>query len=139
MGRYGRRWVISVPADACLEDRAGLCPRVLVSADDSLFVSEFNTTATVTTTADDVLRAELISGGDSLSGTDAQVTSSRWIEGWRGFEQQVVSVAATSGSLSGTFRLVYEDQATVPLAVNASAETVEVCLLRKLTFPRETS
>lgn len=135
LGRYGRRWVISVPADACLEDsRAGLCPRVLVSADDSLFVSEFVTTPAVTTTADDILRAELVSaappsgsGIASLSGSDAQVTSARWIEGWRGFEQQVVSVAASSGFLSGTFRLLYEDQATVPLAVNASAEAVEVC------------
>lgn len=103
-----------------------MCPRVLVSADDTLFVSEFQTTPAVTTTADDAFRAELVSTGSSLSGTSAQVTSSRWIEGWRGFEQQEVSVAATAGSLSGTFRLLYEDQATVPLAVNASAEAVEV-------------
>lgn len=71
---------------------------------------------------------ELSSEGPSLSGTDAVVTSSRWIEGWRGCEQQVVSVAATNGSLSGTFRLRYGDQATVPLDANASAEAVEVRL-----------
>lgn len=134
LGRYGRRWIISVPADACLEERAGLCPRVLVSADDSLFVSEFETTPTATSTADEVLRAELVSQGGALSGTGAQVTSSRWIEGWRGFEQQVVSVGATGGSLSGTFRLLYEDQATVPLAVNASAEAVEVSVERYLVL-----
>lgn len=134
LGRYGRRWLVSVPADACLEERAGLCPRLLVSADDSLFVSGFVTTPTVTATADDVFRAELVSEGDSLSGTGAKVTSSRWIEGWRGFEQQEVSVAATSGSLSGTFRLLYEDHATVPLAVDASAEAVEVRVSSKLVF-----
>lgn len=77
---------------------------------------------------DGTLSAELISEGDSLSGTDATVTSSRWIEGWRGFEQQVVSVAVTNGSLSGTFQLRYRDQATAPLDVNASAEAVEVRL-----------
>lgn len=100
-------------------------------------MSEFVTAPAVTGTADDDFRAELLSTGDSLSGTDKTVTSSRWIEGWRGFEQQVVSVAATSGSLSGTFRLLYEDQATVPLAVNASAGAVEVyrvCLSFKSYF-----
>ena len=125
-GRYGRRWLISIPADACLEDRAGLCPRVLVSADVSPVASEFQTTPAASATDDDVFRSELVSQGSSLSGTDAEVTSSRWIEGWRGYEQQVVSVAATSGSLSGTFRLRYGDQATVPLDVNASALAVEV-------------
>lgn len=138
VGRYGRRWLISIPADACLEGRAGLCPRILVSADGSEFVSEFVTATNVTGTADgdDELRAELVSEGDSLSGTGAIVTSSRWIEGWRGYEQQVVSVAVTNGSISGTFQLRYGDQATAPLDVNASAEAVEVriydcCRLRK--------
>lgn len=108
---------------------------MLVSADDSRFVSEFqttpNATAGITTYGDDVggdadFREELVSQGAALSGTDAVVTSSRWIQGWRGCEQQVVSVAASNGSLSGTFQLRYEDQATAPLDVNASAEAVEV-------------
>lgn len=99
-----------------------------MSADNSEFVSEFMTATNVTGTADgdDELRAELVSKGDSLSGTGATVTSSRWIEGWRGFEQQVVSVAVTNGSISGTFQLRHGDQATAPLDVNASAEAVEV-------------
>lgn len=140
--RYGRRWLVSIPADACLEARAGLCPRVLVSADDSRFLSEFQTISNATLAAmisgndDDEagFREELVSQGAALSGTDAAVTSSRWIEGWRGCEQQVVSVATTNGSLSGTFQLRYEDQATAPLDVNASAEAVEVsgsCLLEE--------
>lgn len=103
-----------------------------MSADDSHFVSEFATTANATSTAggddDDDFSAELVSQGDSLSGTDATVTSSRWIQGWRGCEQQVVSVAVTNGSLSGTFSLRYGDQATAPLDVNASAEAIEVRL-----------
>ena len=41
---------------------------------------------------------------------------------------QVVSVGATNGSLSGTFRLRYGDQATVPLDANATASAVEVSL-----------
>lgn len=90
LGRYGRRWLIRVPAYTCLEGRAGLCPRVLVSADDSLFVSEFMTSNTTS----DSLREELWSAGDSLTGTDPTVISSRWIEGWRGCEQQVCSGTA---------------------------------------------
>ena len=39
---------------------------------------------------------------------------------------QVVSVGATNGSLSGTFRLRYGDQATVPLDANATDGVVEV-------------
>lgn len=80
------------------------------------------------TSVGDGFNEELSSEGPSLSGTDAVVTSSRWIEGWRGCEQQVVSLAATNGSLSGTFRLRFGDQATVPLDANASAEAVEVRL-----------
>ena len=85
LGRYGRRWLISVPAYTCLEGRVGLCPRVLVSADDSLFVSEFMTSNATS----DSFSEELWSAGDSLTGTDPMVISSRWIEGWRGYEQQV--------------------------------------------------
>lgn len=42
------------------------------------------------------------------------------------FPAQIVSLGTTNGSLSGTFRLRYEDQATSPLQVNASSEAVEV-------------
>lgn len=97
-----------------------------MSADVSPVASEFETTPAASSTEEDVFRDEVVSQGGSLTGTDAELTSSRWIEGWRGYEQQVVSVAATSGSLSGTFQLQYGDQATAPLDVNASAEAVEV-------------
>lgn len=90
LGRYGRRWLISVPAYTCLEGRVGLCPRVLVSADDSLFVSEFMTS----NATGDSFSEELWSAGGSLTGTDPTVISSRWIEGWRGCEQQVCSGTA---------------------------------------------
>lgn len=90
LGRYGRRWIISIPADTCLEGRVGLCPRILVSADDSLFVSEFMTS----NTSGDSFSEELWSAGGSLTGTDPTVISSRWIEGWRGCEQQVCSGTA---------------------------------------------
>lgn len=85
LGRYGRRWIISIPADSCLEGRVGLCPRVLVSADASQYASEFLAT---NVTSDD-LSEELRSEGDEVTGTGAALTASRWIEGWRGFEQQV--------------------------------------------------
>lgn len=39
---------------------------------------------------------------------------------------QMVSLGVSNGSLSGTFRLRYGDQATYPLEANASAEAVEV-------------
>lgn len=77
LGRYGRRWLVRIPAESCMEEKAGLCPRILVSAGSTEFVSEsagFN----------DEIRSE----GDALSGTDAAVVSSRWIEGWRGYAQQ---------------------------------------------------
>lgn len=85
LGRYGRRWIISIPSSSCLEGRAGLCPRILVSADYSEIVSEFTTANSTSTSFGEELRSE----GPSLTGTDAAVTSSRWIEGWRGYEQQV--------------------------------------------------
>lgn len=100
-----------------------------MSADVSPVAFDFETTPAATATEEDVFRGELVSQGGSLTGTNAAVTSSRWIEGWRGYEQQVVSVAATSGSLSGTFRLQYGDQATAPLDVNASAQAVEASFL----------
>lgn len=40
--------------------------------------------------------------------------------------EQVVSVAATNGSVSGSFSLKYGDQATAPVDANASAEAIEV-------------
>lgn len=84
-GKYGRRWIVSIPASSCQEGRVGLCPRVLVSANMSLYPSEF---VSLNSTSDDFAE-ELRSDGGALSGTGAMVTSSRWIEGWRGFEQQV--------------------------------------------------
>lgn len=74
-----------MPANSCQQGRAGLCPRILVSSDDSQFLSEFMSSNKTT----DGISEELRSEGSSLSGTGAAVTSTRWIEGWRGCEQQV--------------------------------------------------
>ncbi|CAM9504836.1 unnamed protein product, partial [Discosporangium mesarthrocarpum] len=84
VGRYGYRWIVSLPAATCQEERVGLCPRVLVSADDTLYGSEF-----AEPDESSGLAGLVESEGEVLTGSDAIVTAERWIEGWAGYDQQV--------------------------------------------------
>ena len=66
---------------------------------------------------------------NTLTGTTPTVEVATAVDGYRGFEQQLVQVSASAGRLLGTFRLTYGAQSTVPLPWNASSLAVEAALL----------
>ncbi|RLN71996.1 hypothetical protein BBJ28_00000989, partial [Nothophytophthora sp. Chile5] len=93
----------------------GDLPLLQVSLDNSQLLAAFSSSQTASVTT-------------SLTGTGAQLASATLIRAFNGFEQQVVGVTTTAGDLGGSFQLVYDQQQSVQLPVNASAFAVQRAL-----------
>ncbi len=94
-------------------NRVGDVPPLLVSTDLLADTSAFSASS---------------SGGGTLSGTDATVTSSTVVEGMLGYEQQTVWTQSSTGTISGTFQLEFEGHSTSDLDYDESAEGVKLAL-----------
>jgi hypothetical protein len=115
-GKYGLAYSVtftgqagSVASDQWIGDVATLT----ASTDASQYPSQFLASAS----------------GNKLKGTDALVSVDTAVDGYRGFEEQLVQVHTSAGSLKGTYRLKYGAESTVPLPWNASSVAVEAALL----------
>ncbi|KAG5186906.1 hypothetical protein JKP88DRAFT_156261, partial [Tribonema minus] len=104
---YGYEWVISRPGATCAQGGVlGRCEDLVVSALSTDLPSHYAASST------------------SASAAYA-VRATRRITALAGFDQQVVTLAASGGALSGTFRLTYRGRSSAPLPVDASAAAVE--------------
>lgn len=104
----GRRWVGDVAP-------------LRVSTDPSEFPSEFAAGG----------RAE----GGTLTGTGAVAEVVTAVDGSRGFEQQQLLLAASSGRLRGSFRVGWGDRSSAPLPWNATAAQLTAALTALGTGP----
>ncbi|CAM9130727.1 unnamed protein product, partial [Phaeothamnion confervicola] len=123
-GEYGFRWIVSLAAAGCRDDTtgvAGRCSDIMVAARDATYAADYSSQDGPP--ADDAEEAEM-----TLGGTSPFVASERWITGYLGFAQQLVSVGVADGALSGTFRLLHSGRATPPLPFNASAAEIELAV-----------
>ncbi|OWZ24847.1 hypothetical protein PHMEG_00028 [Phytophthora megakarya] len=93
----------------------GDIPLLKVSTDSSQSLAAFSTSQTATTT---------------LSGTGTTLATATIIRAFNGFEQQVVQISTSAGTLGGFFLLSYDQQQTVPLPVDASAMAVKQALVQ---------
>ena len=114
---YGFDYAITFTGQAgspAADQWVGDVPALTVSTDDRQYPAQFGA---------------LASAGNMLTGTSPTVAVATAVDGYRGFEQQLVEVGVATGKLRGTFRLTYGSESTVPLPWNASSLAVEAALL----------
>jgi Fibronectin type III domain len=110
---YGYKWTVTRPSSACAAGSIiGRCDAFKVSTTSTAFPSAYTASAT----------------GSTLTGASAAVAVAQQLTALAGFDQQLVELAASVGSLAGTFRLTYKGLATVQLPWNASAAAVASAL-----------
>ncbi|KUF76226.1 Titin [Phytophthora nicotianae] len=117
---FGYAWFVTFltspfRADTSTGDVYGDISLLKVSTDSTQLLTAFSTSQTATST---------------LTGTGAKLATATLIRAFNGFEQQIVKVSTSAGTLGGFFRLSYNQQQTASIPANASATTVKHALTK---------
>jgi len=108
----GFSWTVTFLTNIANTNHVGDLPGMVVSTNDRALPKRFTSSRT----------------GGTLTGTDTRVQVVTSVEGWKGFEQQIISVDLqdnAAGKLGGTFTLTFEGKTTNPLAYNAHASVMK--------------